>query len=182
MSRSYWTSYGVCYSWLAVPTWQGVTFEFSGSLVCGILTSLMFDYEIIKTMSVHSRIFITSLITTILVLISFHKTGGFFQPLLAFVRTYGCVGAMQEVTIFDHLLVYWLGATFGAMAAMFSYKLLRNFILKLKNYTPNRKKGREKTDSICEDPLLEKIEIFWLWNILCFLYFIQTSNWFPFNI
>jgi len=104
VSRSYWTSYGVCYSWLAVPTWQGVTFEFSGSLMCGVLTSLMFDYEIIKTMSIHSRILITSSITTILFWFLSIKLVASSSPSL---HLFGHTVVLEQCRRSQLLIIWW---------------------------------------------------------------------------
>ena len=155
VSRSYWTSYGVCYAWLAVPPWIGFVFEFIGSLLCNVFSSIIFDFELIPKLNIHKRILLSSSVTTTLVLISFHKTGGFFQPLLAFIRTFGCVGALQEVTILDHIIVYWIGATLGAIIAMFFVRLVKKI---------QQKRSRTKTYKIkdlkAEDPLLENVDVF----------------------
>ena len=128
VSRSYWTSYGTCQSWLAVPPGIGFMFEFTGSLVSGVVTTLIFDYELLISPSVHSRIFLSSAVTMSLVVVSFHHTGGFFQPLLAFARTFGCIGVLREVSVLDHIVVYWLGATLGAVVAMYLAQLLKKII------------------------------------------------------
>ena len=152
--RSYWTSYGVCYAWLSVSTWEGFCFEFFGSLLCGVFAAIIFDWEIFTQLSIHKRIILSSSVTTALVLLSFHRTGGFFQPLLAFVRTFGCIGAMQEVTALDHIIVYWIGATLGAVIATHLAKFVKNIIMKMK-------KGRKhRPREISEDPLLENVNIY----------------------
>ena len=117
--RSYWTSYGMCAAWLSEETWIGFLYEFTGSLLCSISTTLIFDFELLPRMSIHVRIFLASTITICLVLTSFHHTGGFFQPMLAFVRTFGCVGILRDVTMLDHVIVYWIGASLGAILAMY---------------------------------------------------------------
>ena len=132
MARSYWTSYGTCQAWLSVPVWVGFMFELTGSLVSGFATALIFDYDLVTRLSVHSRILLSSAITMALVVTSFHHTGGFFQPLLAFARTFGCLGVLREVSILDHVTVYWLGATLGAVLAMYSAQFLKKIITKCK--------------------------------------------------
>ena len=111
----------------------------------------------------------SSSVTTTLVLFSFHHTGGFFQPLLAFVRTFGCVGVLQKVTILDHIVVYWLGASFGAILAMYFFKVWKPFLLRIKLWKTKReynkvKNSEDEDESIVyrrhEDPLLEKVEVF----------------------
>ena len=133
VGRAYWMSYGRCASWLSVPTWVGFAFELIGSFLCNISTVLIFDFSIAPSINVYPRIFLSSTVTVSLVLASFYYTGGFFQPLLAFARTYGCVGAVREVSVLDHIIVYWLGATLGAITAMYSGPYLKNCITKCTN-------------------------------------------------
>ena len=155
IGRAYWTSYGRCVAWLADPSWVGFLYEFTGSLICGISTSILFDFELIKRMSIHIRILASSGITVVLVLISFHHTGGFFQPLLAFARTFGCIGVLREVTILDHILVYWIGATMGAVVSMYVAPYIKKLIItiqKRKNKTQSiRVKGIEEALPLYED-------------------------------
>ena len=61
--RSYWTSYGVCYAWLSVSTWEGFCFEFFGSLLCGVFAAIIFDWEIFTQLSIHKRIILSSSVT-----------------------------------------------------------------------------------------------------------------------
>ncbi len=133
VGRAYWMSYGRCASWLSVPTWVGFLFELFGSFLCNISTVLIFDFSIAPSIGVYPRIVLSSTITVSLVLASFYYTGGFFQPLLAFARTYGCVGALREVTVLDHIIVYWLGASLGAVTAMYSGPYLKNLVTKCTN-------------------------------------------------
>ena len=163
VSRSYWTSYGTCQSWLSVPVSLGFMFEFTGSLLSGVFTTLIFDYELLTRLSVHSRIFLSSAVTMLLVVISFHHTGGFFQPLLAFARTFGCIGVLREVSILDHIIVYWLGATLGAIVAMYLAQLLKKIIshcktskkkIGLRHYKLHGARGSEE-----EDVLFEHVQI-----------------------
>lgn len=164
MARSYWTSYGICQSWLAVPVTVGFSFELGGSLVAGVATTLIFDYELITRLNVHCRIILSSVITMTLVVISFHHTGGFFQPLLAFARTFGCIGVLREVSILDHIIVYWLGATIGAILAMYMAQLLKKVIIKCEASKKKRSlryfklKGGRGSDED-DNTLFEHIEI-----------------------
>ena len=137
IGRAYWMSYGKCTSWLAVSTWLGFLYEFVGSLICGVSGSLLFDFQLFPSITVHVRIFASTAITVLLVLGSFYHTGGFFQPLLAFARTYGCIGVLREVTILDHVIVYWVGATLGAVAGMYLTPYIRNIITKCATKLPS---------------------------------------------
>ena len=66
---------------------------------------------------------------------AFNYTGGFFQPLLASIRTFGCVGYFRpEISIYDHVLVYWIGPTFGAILVTILYPTIKErfFLLSCK--------------------------------------------------
>ena len=155
IGRSYWMSRGRCLSWLAVPAWTGFLFEFTGALIAGISAILIFDFEILPRVNIHKRIFLNVCVTLSLVLIAFHHTGGFFQPLLAFARTYGCLGVLQEVTIFDHIVVYWLGASIGAVLSMYLAPLVKRILLKLHFFRGNFPVAVPKmTLDVEEEPLV----------------------------
>ena len=108
-----WNAYGLCAAWLDVSNELGFFVDFSGGLLCGIAGSIIFDWELFPAASIHKRIAASTSITLLLVLAAFHKTGGFFHPLLAFARTFGCVGMLRPVSLLDHVLVYWLAASLG---------------------------------------------------------------------
>ena len=89
--------------------------------------------------------------------------------MLAFVRTFGCVGVLQKVTILDHIVVYWIGATLGAILAMYFFKIWKPFLLRIKslktqrNYKKFKSSDDEDESTIYgrhEDPLLENVEVF----------------------
>jgi hypothetical protein len=127
--RSYWMAYGRCASWLEVATWAGFLYECFGSLLCGLWSSLIYDIQLWPRLSLHVRILANSLITLAAVLVAFYHTGGFFQPLLAYSRTFGCVGMLREVSLVDHILVYWVGATAGAVAALYMSPMVKRILL-----------------------------------------------------
>ena len=155
IGRSYWTSYGRCTAWLADLTWVGFLYEFTGSLICNIAAILIFDFELFTKVSVHWRIFASSSVTISLVLVCFHHTGGFFQPLLAFARTFGCIGVLRDVTVVDHIVVYWVGATLGAVMAMYTAPYIKKLILALVRkkggYHQVQVKGIEEALPLVED-------------------------------
>jgi hypothetical protein len=125
VGRSYWMAYGRCATWLEVATWAGFLYESAGAMVCGLASGLLYDVQLWPRFSLHVRVLANCLVTLCSVLAAFHHTGGFFQPLLAYTRTLGCVGVLREVRLIDHLVVYWAGATAGAVAAMYSGPLVR---------------------------------------------------------
>ena len=131
LGRSYWMAYGRCAAWLDVPNVVGFCWEFGGGLVCGVAGILIFDWELFPVASIHKRIAASTSITLLAVLAAFHKTGGFFQPLLAFGRTFGCVGVLRPVSLVDHLLVYWLGASLGAVVSMYVAPPIKRLLLRV---------------------------------------------------
>lgn len=53
-----------------------------------------------------------------LIFSAFHFSGGYFNPALATSLKYGCKGN----NALEHMVVYWLGATTGAIASVFIYR------------------------------------------------------------
>ena len=155
IGRAYWTAYGRCTAWLADLTWVGFLYEFTGSLLCNIAATIIFDFELFPKVSVHWRIFASSGITMSLVIVCFHHTGGFFQPLLAFARTFGCIGVLRDVTVLDHIVVYWVGATLGAVLAMYTSPYVKKLIMALtwrhRGHKSVKVKGIEEALPLVED-------------------------------
>ena len=139
VGRSYWMASGRCAAWLDVPNLVGFCWEFGGGLLCGLAGILIFDWELFTTTSIHKRIAALTSITLLLVLAAFHKTGGFFQPLLAFARTFGCVGVLRPVNLIDHVLVYWVGASLGAIASMYIGPPIKKVLMRLPCFRRTRK-------------------------------------------
>ena len=73
-----------------------------------------------RRLNLHIRIQLATLCTVATVSSAFYYTGGFFQPLLAFIRTFGCVGFFRpEISTYDHILVYWISPTLAALFLTF---------------------------------------------------------------
>ena len=124
LGRSDLMSYGHCYTWLSVPTGMGFLVECGGAFVISVLGIFIFDFTLWPGANLHIRILFQTGLTVAIVLMGFYRTGGFFQPLLAFMRTFGCEGVMRKVGILDHIFVYWVGPSFGAVMA----KLLSSWV------------------------------------------------------
>ncbi|XP_063229055.1 aquaporin-11-like [Bacillus rossius redtenbacheri] len=62
---------------------------------------------------------IGSVIGTSLVVAALNHSGGYFNPMLATVLKYGCRGH----SAWEHVLVYWVGASAGSIASVFLYRL-----------------------------------------------------------
>jgi glycerol uptake facilitator-like aquaporin len=52
---------------------------------------------------------------------AFNYSGGYFNPVLATSLKFGCRGH----TAIEHIAVYWIGASLGAVASIYVYPLLR---------------------------------------------------------
>ena len=70
--------------------------ESSGTLFLCTFGGLLFDPDLFPKVPAHLKIQISVLATIGSVLIAFHETGGFFQPVLAYIRTFGCVGVLRQ--------------------------------------------------------------------------------------
>ncbi|PSN51772.1 hypothetical protein C0J52_05259 [Blattella germanica] len=68
---------------------------------------------------------IDSFIATSLVVAAFDYSGGYFNPVLATSLKFGCQGN----TLLEHVVVYWVGASLGAVASVFLYR--QPFVQKL---------------------------------------------------
>jgi aquaporin related protein len=49
---------------------------------------------------------------------AFDYSGGYLNPVLATSLKYGCQGN----TLIEHVVVYWVGASLGAIASVFLYQ------------------------------------------------------------
>ena len=161
VGRSYWMSYGICSAWLSVPTWVGFLIECTGAMVTCLFGSLVFDFELMPTINIHKRLFVNAGVTMSLVLVAFYRTGGFLQPILAYARTFGCKGVLQEVSKIDHLLVYWVGPTVGAVVSMYLAPGVKRMMLKTSVFRgkPELYSRKYKTDDEeFADPLIVNTE------------------------
>lgn len=63
---------------------------------------------------------IDSFVATSLVVAAFDYSGGYYNPVLATGLKFGCKGH----TNVEHVIVYWIGASLGAIASVFVYPLM----------------------------------------------------------
>ena len=115
-------------TWFIIEAISNIFSEFLGTFLCGFIGSTFYNNRFLqKHFGLHLRIQLVVLLTVAMVLSAFYYTGGFFQPLLAFIRTFGCVGYYRpDISTSDHVLVYWLGPTLAAvlLTAVKSYEIL----------------------------------------------------------
>merc|ERR1712038_234331 len=67
---------------------------------------------------------IDSFVATALVVAAFDHSGGYYNPVLATGLKFGCKGH----TNVEHVIVYWIGASLGAIASIVVYPLLRGVL------------------------------------------------------
>ncbi|XP_022916869.1 aquaporin-11 [Onthophagus taurus] len=120
-----------------VETHQGRAFEecstdlqvsvILGSIIEGIATCIcrIFSRILGETNSRMGNI-LDAFIGTLMVVAAFNYSGGYFNPALATSLKYGCKGN----TIPEHMLVYWLGPTIGAIFSVFIFnsKPIQNIV------------------------------------------------------
>ena len=115
-------------TWFIIDALSNIFSEFLGTFLCGFIGSTFYNNRFLqKHFGLHLRIQLVVLLTVAMVLSAFYYTGGFYQPLLAFIRTFGCVGYYRpDISTSDHVLVYWLGPTLAAvlLTAVKSYEIL----------------------------------------------------------
>ena len=96
--------------------------------MCGLIGALVYNTSTCNgRVNLHIRIQTVTLATVACVLSAFYYTGGFYQPLLAFIRTFGCVGFFRpEIAFYDHILVYWISPTLAAVVLTLVKPFLQN--------------------------------------------------------
>jgi hypothetical protein len=86
-------------------------YAFTFSLLCRILGRFM-------TTSVLTPVIKAAVFTSLVM------HGGLFNPALASSILYGCSG----MTVFEHVAVYWVGASFGGLGSFFVWKFIASFL------------------------------------------------------
>ena len=62
--------------------------------------------------------------------LAFDYSGGYYNPVLATGLKWGCKGH----TNVEHIIVYWIGASIGAIASIYVYPIVKNLLaVKAKN-------------------------------------------------
>ena len=86
-----------------------------------MIGSLVYTTSVCQAkLSIHLGIQLVTLSTVAAVASAFYYTGGFFQPLLASVRTFGCTGYFRpDISAYDHISVYWVGPITAAILISF---------------------------------------------------------------
>ncbi|GFG31220.1 hypothetical protein Cfor_07632 [Coptotermes formosanus] len=105
-------AFGECFTDLQVPVLYGAAIEGSATCLCRIASKTLSEFKPRFSTA------IDSFISTSLVVAAFDYSGGYFNPVLATSLKYGCRGN----TLLEHVVVYWVGASLGAVASVFLYQ------------------------------------------------------------
>jgi hypothetical protein len=111
--------------WGHVPTHVSALAEFVGSFVIGIAPRLWLESPRARQMHPVPVVMIVSAMVVGTILPAFSVSGGMYNPMLASVLFGGCSGHSMA----QHVLIYWLGATAGAVAAHCAFPTVRAVVL-----------------------------------------------------
>ena len=112
------------FPWIDVPWHQSFLSEAIGSFVLGIGPRLVGDSPTLANNDpIYSAVAI-SIMVTVAVVIAIPISGGMFNPMLASVLLGGCEGH----TTLEHILIYYVGATVGAVAAFKVYPMVEKAV------------------------------------------------------
>merc|ERR1712020_828614 len=114
VGRPHSHAFDKCNADLQVPVLLGAIIEGGATLLWRLTSKYLGDLEP-KYASA-----IDSFVATSLVVAAFDYSGGYYNPVLATGLKFGCKGH----TNIEHVLVYWIGASAGAIASIFVYPLL----------------------------------------------------------
>jgi len=106
-------AYEDCTADLAVPKEYGAAIEGFATFFCRLMSRTLSETHL-RYAHIIDAFFATSLVVA-----AFNYTGGYFNPALATSLKLGCDGNTLE----EHLIVYWLGATAGAIVSVYFYRL-----------------------------------------------------------
>ena len=105
-----------CCPYFQVPVMLGAVIEGVATLLCRLTSKYLGDLEPNYASA------IDSFVGTSLVVAAFDYSGGYYNPVLATGLKFGCKGH----TSIEHIIVYWIGASLGALASIYIYPLLKN--------------------------------------------------------
>ena len=116
--RSHSAAFDECTADLQVSVLMGAAIECVATMLCR-LTS--------KALSVGEPEYasaIDAFVGTSLVVAAFDTSGGYYNPVLATSLKYGCKGH----NALEHFLVYWVGASIGAVASIYIFPFIKDKI------------------------------------------------------
>jgi len=116
IGRSHGHAFEKCSADLQVPVLTGAVIEGVATLLCRLTSKYLGD------LAPKYASAIDSFVGTSLVIAAFDLSGGYYNPVLATGLKAGCKGH----TNVEFLIVYWVGASLGALASIYIYPLLKN--------------------------------------------------------
>merc|ERR1712106_678216 len=111
VGRAHSAVYNVCSADLTVPVLHGFIIEGVATWACRIGSRLVTLKEPKYATAVDS------FISTSMVCLAFSTSGGYLNPVLATGLKFGCRGHTQ----LEHIIVYWIGASLGAISSIYSW-------------------------------------------------------------
>jgi len=106
-----------CHSDIQTDPWKACVIEAGGVFICQLTGKTLSRLGVFTE---RTEIIINSAVGTTLVVLAFTTSGGYFNPALATALQFGCEGS----TPFQHVLVYWIGDTLGAVGAYYLWKVI----------------------------------------------------------
>jgi len=116
IGRSHGHAFDKCSADLQVSVLAGAAIEGVATLLCRLTSKYLGD------LNPKYAAQIDSFIATSLVVAAFDLSGGYYNPVLATGLKSGCKGH----TNVEFIIVYWIGASLGAIASIWVYPLLKN--------------------------------------------------------
>jgi len=101
-----------CNSDIQVSVWLAAVIEGAAVFACRLISRM------VSQMDPKLSNLINSFVGTALVVAALTTSGGYFNPVLASALQYGCDGA----TMWEHLSVYWVGDTIGAILVVLIWR------------------------------------------------------------
>lgn len=114
VGRAHSSSFEHCSADLKIPVLYGALVEGVATLLCRLTSKFLSEKEPQYASA------IDSFVATSLVVAAFDYSGGYYNPVLATGLKFGCKGH----TNVEHVIVYWIGASLGAIASIYVYPLI----------------------------------------------------------
>ncbi|KAL1115570.1 hypothetical protein AAG570_005860 [Ranatra chinensis] len=113
-------AYEQCTADLQVPAVLGALVECGATCMCRLVS------KIIAEAQPKYGTVVDAFVSTSLVVAAFNYSGGYFNPVLATSLKLGCRGH----TVAQHLFVYWLGSSLGALGSVYLFRRpsIRGFV------------------------------------------------------
>merc|ERR1712150_138221 len=118
IGRAHGHAFDKCTADLQIPVIYGALVECVATMLCRLTSKFLAEKEPQYAGA------IDSFVATALVVAAFDYSGGYYNPVLATGLKYGCKGH----TNIEHIVVYWIGASFGAIASIYVYPMIRGYL------------------------------------------------------